>query len=57
MQAISTGRGYYDTKVGDLCDRFVDTGYPVKNQVENGLSKIFDFRGQNIDVSEQANLP
>ena len=28
-------------------------GSPVKTQVENGLSKIFDFRGQKIDVSDQ----
>ena len=27
---------------------------PVKTQVENGLSKLFDFRGQTIDVSYQA---
>ena len=24
---------------------------PEKNQVENVLNKIFDFRGHNIDVS------
>ena len=27
---------------------------PVKNQMENGLSKIFNFWGQTIDVSDQA---
>ena len=27
---------------------------PVKTQVENGISKLFDFRGQTIDVSDQA---
>ena len=27
---------------------------PVKTQVENGLSKIFNFRGQNINVSDRA---
>ena len=37
-----------------MCARFVDMGAPVKIQVVNGLSKIFDFRGQNIDASEQA---
>ena len=29
-------------------------GAPVKTQVENGLCKIFDLRGQTIDVSDQA---
>ena len=27
---------------------------PVKIQVENGLSKILNFWGQTIDVSDQA---
>ena len=27
---------------------------PVKTQVENELSKFFNFRGQTIDVSDQA---
>ena len=27
---------------------------PVKIQEENGLSKLFDLRRQNIDVSDQA---
>ena len=27
---------------------------PRKSQVENGISKLFDFLGQTIDVSEQA---
>ena len=31
-------------------------GAPVKTQVKNGLSKIFNFRGQTIDVSDQAVL-
>ena len=26
----------------------------MKIQVENGLNKIFDFRGHTIDVSDQA---
>ena len=26
----------------------------VKNHMENGLSKIFNLRGQNIDMSDQA---
>ena len=34
----------------------VDMGPPVKIQVENGLSKLFDFRGQTVDVSDQAVL-
>ena len=29
-------------------------GAPAKTQVENGISKIFDLRGQTIDVSDQA---
>ena len=52
VQAISRGGGDCATKVGALCDRFVDMGSPVKNQVENGLSKLFDFRGQTIDTSD-----
>ena len=28
-------------------------GPPVKTQVGNGLSKLFDFRGHTIDVSDQ----
>ena len=28
--------------------------FPFKTQAENGLSKIFDIQGQNIDVSDQA---
>ena len=27
---------------------------PVKTQVENGLSELFDFRGQTIYVLDQA---
>ena len=33
VQAISTGVGYCDTKFGDLCNRFVGMGAPVKTQV------------------------
>ena len=29
-------------------------GAPVKTEVENGLNKLFNFRGQTIDVSYQA---
>ena len=29
-------------------------GVMVKTQMENGLSKLFNFRGQNIDVSDQS---
>ena len=54
VKAISIGWEDFNTKVGSLCACFVDIGSPVKTQVENGLSKIFDFRGQTIDVSDQA---
>ena len=53
VRAISRGGGDCATKVGSLCAHFVDTGSLVKTQVENGLSKIFDFWGQTIDVSDQ----
>ena len=33
---------------------FLNMEVLVKNQVENGLSKLFDLRGQTIDVSDQA---
>ena len=33
---------------------FDDMGAPVKNQVKNGLNNIFNFRGQTIDMSDQA---
>ena len=45
VQAISRGVGDCVTKVGDLCAHFVDIGSPVKTQLENVLSKIFDFLG------------
>ena len=54
MKEISIRIGECTTKVGSLCVRFVDTGSPVKTQAENGLSKLFDLRGQTIDVSDQA---
>ena len=54
VQAISRVGGDCDTKVGSLCARFVDMGSPVKTQVENGLSELFDFQGQTIDVPYQA---
>ena len=53
VQAISRGGGDCATNVGALCARFVDMGAPVKPQVENGLSKLFDFRGNTIYVSYQ----
>ena len=53
MQAISRGGGDCATKFGALCAHFVDMGAPVKNQMKNGLSKIFDFLGHTIDVSDQ----
>ena len=36
-----------------MCACFVDMGAPVKTQAENGLSKLFKFWGQTIDVSDQ----
>ena len=33
---------------------FFDMGSPVKTQVGNCLSKIFDFGGHTIDMSDQA---
>ena len=54
VQAISGGGGDCATKVGSLCACFVDMVAPVKTQVENGLSKLLDFRGQTIDMSDQA---
>ena len=36
-----------------LCP-FYGTGYPVKKQVENGLSKLLDLQGHTIYVSDQA---
>ena len=53
-KAISRGRGDFATKVGSLCVRFLNMSAPVKNQVENGLCKLFDFQGHTIDVSDQA---
>ena len=53
VQTISRGGLDCATKVGALCACFVDTGYLVKIQVENGLNKLFDFRGQTIDVCDQ----
>ena len=54
LQAISIGVGNCATKVGALCAIFVDMGTSVKTHVENGLSKLFNFWGQTIDVSDQA---
>ena len=54
VQSITRGGGDWATNVGSLCDRFVDMRAPVKTKVKNGLIKIFDSRGQTIDVSEQA---
>ena len=54
VQAISKVGGDFSTKVGSLCDCFVDIGDPVKIQVKNGLNKLFNFQGQTIDVSDQA---
>ena len=54
VQAISRGGGYCATKFGVMCAHFLDMGSPVKTQVENGLSKLFDFQGRTIDTSKQA---
>ena len=54
VQTISRGGGDFPTKVGDLCVHFSDMGAPFKTQVENGLIKLFDFRGWTIDVSDQS---
>ena len=53
VQAISRGGGDFATNIGSLSARFVDMGAPVKSQVNNGISNIFDFRGQTIDVYDQ----
>ena len=57
VHAISRGVGDCAIKVGVLCDHLADMGAPVETQVVNGLSKLFDFRGQTIDVSDQDILP
>ena len=54
VQAISRGEQECAKKFGSLCASFVDMGALVKTQVENGLSKLFDFRGQTTDMSDQA---
>ena len=54
VQAISGGGGDCATKVGALCDRFVDMGSPVKIQVEDVPSQILDFWGHTINTSDQA---
>ena len=41
-------------KVGSMLYHFVYVGYPVKTQVENGMDKIFDLQGHNIDVYNQS---
>ena len=53
-QAISRGGGDSTTNVGALCANFVDMVPPVKTQLENGLSKLFNLWGQTIDVSDRA---
>ena len=52
VQAISRGWGDCATNVGALCARFVDMGDPVKTQIKNALSKLFNFQVQTIDVSD-----
>ena len=53
VQSISVLVGDCATKFGSLCARFVDTGAPVKIQVGNGLNKLLNLQGQNIDVYYQ----
>ena len=54
MLSISIGEGECTTEVGALYARIVDMGNPAKTQVENGLSKLLDYHGQTIDMSDQA---
>ena len=54
VQAISRGGGDCSIKVGAMCDCFVDMGAPVRPQVGNGLTKLFNFRGRKIVVPDQA---
>ena len=56
VQAISRGVVDCTTKVGALCDHSFYIGYPVKTQVGNGLSMLFNLRGQTIDTSDQSVL-
>ena len=35
------------------CIPVFDTIAPAKTQTENGLDKLFDLQGQNIDVLDQ----
>ena len=53
VQAISGEGGYCATKVGVICARFGAMGSLVKNQANNWLNNLFDFRGDTIDVSDQ----
>ena len=45
VEGISISGGDCATKVGSLFSLLVDMGALVKTQVENGISKIFDFLG------------
>ena len=56
VQAISRRGGGCSIKVRTICARFVYMDAPVKIQVENGISKLFYFRGQTIYLSDQAVL-
>ena len=53
MQAISRGGGDCATRSEALCAHFVNMGELFKTQLENGLSKLFDYWGQTIAVSKQ----
>ena len=53
VQDISQGGVYCRTKVGVLCAYSVDMAHPVKNWAGNGMQKIFNFWGHNIDVYDQ----
>ena len=55
-QAISRYVGECATNGGALCTHFNDMGFTMKTQVENGLNKLFNFKGKTSDVSDQAVL-
>ena len=54
MQSISRVGGDCTKKGGALCAYFIGMVSPMKNQVVNGMSKLFGFRGKTIYMSYQA---
>ena len=52
-QDISREGGDCATNFGYLLSRCFYMVYLVKTHVENGLSKLFDLRGQTIDMSDR----